>query len=80
MTGRQLEEPITRIGHERSIRKLALQIGAPAEQVAEMPLIEVCDLVANEYEMLCVTKEGNIILYKQEDKEKVDSVLKLIMR
>ena len=80
MTGRQLDESITRIGQERSIRKLALQIGAPAEQVAEMPLIEVCDLVANEYEMLCVTKEENIILYKQEDKEKVDSVLKLIMR
>lgn len=80
MTGRQLDESITRIGQERSIRKLVLQIGAPVEQVAEMPLIEVCDLVANEYEMLCVTKEGNIILYKQEDKEKVDSVLKLIMR
>lgn len=80
MTGRQLDESITRIGHERSIRKLALQIGASAEQVAEMPLIEVCDLVADEYEMLCVTKEGNIILYKKEDKEKVDSVLKLIMR
>lgn len=80
MTGRQLDESITRIGQERSIRKLVLQIGATAEQVAEMPLIEVCDLVANEYEMLCVTKEGNIILYKREDKEKVDSILKLIMR
>jgi hypothetical protein len=80
MTGRQLDESITRIGQERSIRKLALQIGASVEQVAEMPLLEVCDLVANEYEMLCVTKEGSIILYRQEDKEKVDSILKLIAR
>jgi hypothetical protein len=80
MTGRQLDESITRIGQERSIRKLALQIGASLKQVAEMPLLEVCDLVANEYEMLCVTKEGDIILYRQEDKEKVDSILKLIER
>jgi hypothetical protein len=80
MTGRELDGSITRIGQERSIRKLALQIGASVEQVAEMPLLEVCDLVANEYEMLCVTKEGDIILYRQEDKEKVDSILKLIAR
>lgn len=80
MTGRQLEESLTRIGHERGVRKLALQIGATAEQLAEMPLVEVCDLVANEYEMLCVTKSGDIILYKPEDKEKVDAVLKMIMR
>lgn len=78
MTGRQLDESITRIEQERPIRRLALQIGASVEQVAEMPLLEVCDLVANEYEMLCVTKEGSIILYRQEDKEKVDSILKLI--
>ena len=80
MTGRQLEESLTRIGHERSVRKLALQIGATPEQIAEMPLVEVCDLVAKEYEMLCVTDKGDIILYRPEDKEKVDSVLKMIMR
>lgn len=80
MTGRELESSLTRIGHERSVRKIALQIGATAEQLAEMPLIEVCSIVAQEYEMLCVTKDGDIILYKPEDKEKVDAVLKMIMR
>lgn len=81
MTGRELEGSLTRNGHERAVRRIALQDKlATAEAIAEMSLVEVCDLVAQNYEMLCITHDENIILYKPEDKEKVDSVLKLILR
>ena len=52
MTGRELSENLNYLGMHSGIRKLAT-----AEKLAVMNEVEVCDLVANEYELVYAENE-----------------------
>ena len=53
MTGRELSGNLNYLGMSSGIRKLALKEKlATAEELAVMNEVEVCDLVANEYELV----------------------------
>lgn len=58
MTGRELSENLNYLGMRSGIRKLALKEKlATAEKLAVMNEVEVCDLVANEYELVYAENE-----------------------
>lgn len=58
MTGRELSENLNYSGMSSGIRKLALKEKlATAEDLAVMNEVEVCDLVANEYELVYAENE-----------------------
>lgn len=58
MTGRELSENLNYLGMSSGIRKLALKEKlATAEKLAVMNEVEVCDLVANEYELVYAENE-----------------------
>lgn len=58
MTGRELSENLNYLGMRSGIRKLALKEKlAAAEKLAVMNEVEVCDLVANEYELVYAENE-----------------------
>ena len=82
MTARDLESMISRIGHERSLRKLCIEGKlAPVEKVATMATRDVCELVAGAYEFVGVCEGGDrILLVANEDVEKVWQLLKPIDR
>lgn len=45
-------------GMEKGIRKLAMSAGlAPVDEIAVMPLIDICRLVTEEYEMVYISDE-----------------------
>ena len=52
MTGRELSENLNYLGMHSGIKKLAT-----AEKLAVMNEVEVCDLVANEYELVYAENE-----------------------
>lgn len=58
MTGRELSGNLNYLGMSSGIRKLALKEKlATAEELAVMNEVEVCDLVANEYELVYAENE-----------------------
>lgn len=52
---------------------------APVDEIAVMPLIDICRLVAEEYEMVYISDE-DIGLVKKEDMETYRSIIHEISR
>lgn len=82
MTGRELEEKIMRTGQERAARKLALSEGlATAEQLATMPGIEVYDMLAEKFELVGVTDNGErVMLVRKEDEATLWGIIECLDR
>lgn len=80
MTGRELCDKLNYIGMERGVRKLALdQKLATAEKIAVMSELEVCDLIAKEYEV--VYAESDVIGLVPKDRlVEYSSLVTLISR
>ena len=80
MTGRELSEKLNYLGMVRGIRKLALDRKmATAEKIAVMTEVEVCDLVANEYEVVYAESE-EIGLVHKDKVEEYNKLLTVISR
>lgn len=82
MTGRELEEKIMRTGQERAARKLALSEGlATAEQLATMPGIDVYDMLAERFELVGVTDNGErVMLVRKEDEGTLWGIIECLDR
>lgn len=67
-------------GMERGIRKLAMNDGlAPVDEIAVMPLVDICKLVTKKYEMVYISDE-DVGLVKKEDMETYHSIIHEISR
>lgn len=80
MTGRELNEKLDYIGMEKNIRKLALSesMAAP-ETLALLTIEEVCDLVAEKYDMVFAESEC-VGLVKKKDAKELYKLLRMIER
>lgn len=66
MTGRELDNKFLYIGMEKDARRLALRDKmAPAEEIAVMSGIEVCNLIVEKYEVVMCESE-NILLIPED--------------
>lgn len=80
MTREKLYNAINYIGQEKSLRKLLISDKkATAEEIAIMTQEEVCELIAEDYEIIYANGE-NIGLVRKEDWEKVNSMIVNISR
>ena len=80
MTGRDLSMELGYTGMERGVRELALKEKlATVEEIATMPQLDVCELIAEHYEMVFAENE-KVGLVKKEDKEKLFKMLEIISR
>lgn len=80
MDGRTLSEKLNYTGMERAVRKLAIDEKlAPIENIAVMPKLEVCNLVAQTYEMVYAEQE-EVGLVHREDLEEYNRLVKTISR
>ena len=80
MDGRTLAEKLNYTGMERAVRKLAIDEKlAPVEQIAVMPDLEVCNLVAKDFEMVYAEPE-NIGLVRRDDLSEYSRLVKVISR
>lgn len=78
MTARELEGSIMRTGQERALRKLCIAAGlANAEKVATMATIDVCEKIAESYDMVATCDEGDRILLVA--KSNYDALWKLLV-
>ena len=80
MDGRTLSQSLNYAGMERAVRKLAVEEKlAPAEEIAVMSELEVCDLVAKTYEMVYAEQEevGGVRI---EDLSEYGKLVKTISR
>ena len=82
MTGRELEDKIIRTGQERAARKLALSEGLiTAEKLATMTGIEVYNKLAEKFELVGVTEDGErIMLVRKEDEKKLWGMVECLDR
>ena len=80
MTGRDLQNKLLYIGMERDLRKLAIEdeLTTP-DKLAVMSELEVCDLVANKYEMVFAESECVGLVNKDKIKE-YNKIVKLLER
>ena len=70
MTGRELSEKLNYTGMENAIRKLAIKDKmAPIEKIAAMSELEVCELIAKEYELVFEESECVGLVRKDKSKE-----------
>ena len=70
MTGRELTNKLLYIGMEKDARGLALRDKmAPAEEIAIMSEIEVCDLIVEKYEVVMCESEDILLIPKDKMKE-----------
>ncbi len=70
MTGRELTDKLFYIGMEKDARKLALRDKmVPAEEIAVMSEIEVCDLIVEKYEVVMCESEDILLIPKDKMKE-----------
>lgn len=70
MTGRELSDKLLYIGMEKDARRLALRDKmAPAEEIAVMSEIEVCDLIVEKYEVVMCESEDILLIPKDKMKE-----------
>lgn len=80
MTGRELASKLNYLGMERDVRKLALKDHPDMTQkIAIMSDVEVCDLVAEDYEMIYAESE-EIGLVKHDDMEQCFKLIHKIKR
>lgn len=70
MTGRELTDKLIYIGMEKDARKLALRDKmSPAEEIAVMSEIEVCDMIVEKYEVVMCESEDILLIPKDKMKE-----------
>lgn len=80
MNGRELSEKLNYTGMEKGVRVLALKEKlATAEEIAVMSELDVCELIAEHYEIVFAENE-KVGLVKKEDKEKLFKMLEIISR
>lgn len=80
MTGRELSEKLNYTGMERGIRKLALdQKLATADEIAMMSELDVCNLIAKEYEIVYAESE-HVGLVPKDRLSEYDSLVTVISR
>ena len=80
MNGRELSEKLNYTGMEKGVRVLALKEKlATAEEISVMSELDVCELIAEHYEIVFAENE-EVGLVKKEDKEKLFKMLEIISR
>ena len=80
MTGRELENKLNYLGMERGIRKLAVDDKlASVEEIATMSGTEVCNLIAEHYQLVYAESE-EIGLVHNDDAHELFSMIKAISR
>lgn len=80
MTGRELSDNLNYLGMSSGIRKFALKKKlAKAEELAVMNEIEVCDLVAKEYEVV-FTENERLGLVSKDRIEEYNNLVTVISR
>lgn len=80
MVARDLQKKLNYLGMERGIRKLALKDKlATAEEIATMSELDVCNLICQNYQLVYAEPE-KIGLVKEEDAEKLSSLIEVISR
>lgn len=80
MDGRELERKLNYLGMSRGIRRIALDDKlASAEELAVMSELEVCDLVAQNYQLVYAEDE-KIGLVHNDKAEELFSMIKVVSR
>lgn len=80
MNGRELENKLNYIGMDRGIRKIALDDKlASAEELAVMSEVEVCNLVAQNYQLVYAENEEIGLIHNDKAKELFD-MIKVVSR
>ena len=80
MDGRKIERKLNYIGMSRGIRKIALDDKlASAEELAVMSEAEVCDLVAQDYQLVYAEDEEIGLVHNDKAKELFD-MIKVVSR
>ncbi len=80
MTGRELTGKLLYIGMEKDARRLALRDKmAPAEEIAVMSEIEVCNLIVEKYEVVMCEIE-NILLIPKDKMEEFNQMVVYLSR
>ena len=80
MDGRELERKLNYLGMQKGIRELAVKDKlAPIEKIAVMSEVEVCDLVAQNYQLVYAEDE-EIGLVHNDDAKELFSLIKTISR
>lgn len=70
MTGRDLNMELGYTGMERGVRELALKEKlATVEEIATMPQLDVCELIAEHYEMVFAENEKVGLVKKKKIKK-----------
>ena len=69
MTAKELDNTISYIGQLRAMRQLCIERKLiPIEQLALMTTREVCEVIANHFEILGIRNGGQTILLVEKDK------------
>ena len=80
MDGRELESKLNYLGMSRGVRKIALDDKlASAEELAVMSEVEVCNLVAQNYQLVYAENE-EIGLVHNDDAKELFSMIKVVSR
>ena len=80
MDGRELESKLNYLGMSRGIRKIALDDKlASVEELAVMSEVEVCDLVAKNYQLV-YAKDGEIGLVHDDKVKELFDMIKVVSR
>lgn len=80
MDGRELESKLNYLGMSRGVRKIALDDKlASAEELAVMSGVEVCNLVAQNYQLVYAENEEIGLVHNDKAKELFD-LIKVVSR
>ena len=80
MDGRELASTLNYIGMSRGIRKIALDDKlASAEELAIMSEVEVCDLVAQNYQLV-YSEDEELGLVHNDKAEELFNMIKIVSR
>lgn len=80
MDGRELESKLNYLGMSRGVRRIALDDKlASAEELAVMSEVEVCDLVAQNYQLVYAENEEIGLVHNDNAKELFD-MIKVVSR
>ena len=80
MDGRELESKLNYLGMSRGVRKIALDDKlASAEELAVMSEVEVCELVAQNYQLVYAEAE-KLGLVHNDDAKELFAMIKVVSR